>query len=491
VSAPARTHRTAQEIGRTAAGPRPLPPLGTTRTVPLPDVLDVTLPTGLRVLAAHRPGVPMAEIRLRVPFAAPTADDPDVSRHVATAELLTATLLTGTATRDRVGIDDELAGVGADLHVSVDPERLQIGGSGLASGLPAVLEVLDDVLSAAAHPDGEVVRERTRLVERITVARAQPRTIAREALQRKRFGHHPLAREMPTGPDVAAVTADDVRALHRAALVPDGAILTLVGDFDPADAVALVERALGNWAAAHPARELSPPPPVRPSELELVHRAGSVQSQLRLTAPAVHRLDPRYAALQLTNLVFGGYFSSRWMENIREDKGYTYGAYSGAEFVPGGAVLTVETDVASDVTAPALLETRYELGRMAAVPPTREEIDAARRYAIGSLLISLDSQGGYASTISSLAAAGVPVQWLRDHPARLETVTQDEVAAVALDFFAPSAFTGVVVGDAEAVGRRLAALGGVDLPSVDLPRVDPLRVEPDGVDPPDPGTRTP
>jgi zinc protease len=200
MSAPTRTHRTAQEIGRTAAGPRPLPPLGPTRTVPLPDVLDVTLPNGLRVLAAHRPGVPMAEIRLRVPFAPPTSDDGAVSRHLATAELLTATLLTGTATRNRVSIDDELAGVGADLHVAVDPERLQIGGSGLASGLPHVLEVLDDVLTAARYPDTEVARERTRLVERITVARAQPRTIAREALQRKRFGRHPLAREMPTGP---------------------------------------------------------------------------------------------------------------------------------------------------------------------------------------------------------------------------------------------------------------------------------------------------
>ena len=119
-----------------------------------------------------------------------------------------------------------------------------------------------------------------------------------------------------------------------------------------------------------------------------------MQSQLRLSAPALPRLDRRYAALQLANLVFGGYFSSRWMENVREDKGYTYGAHSGTEFVPGGAVLSVETDVASDVTAAALLETRYELGRMTAVPPTADEIDAARRYAVGSLLISLDSQGG-------------------------------------------------------------------------------------------------
>ncbi|OZM83659.1 pitrilysin family protein [Pseudonocardia sp. MH-G8] len=449
------THRSAEEIGRTAAGPRPLPPLGATRAVPLPDVEERTLANGLRVLAAHRPGVPMVELRLRVPFAG------DAPEHPAVAELLASTLLTGTAVRDRIEIDDELAAVGADLGVSVDPERLQIGGSGLADGLPDLLAVLADVLTAATHPDGEVARERDRLVERISVARAQPRTVAREALQRKRFGDHPITREMPTGEDVAAVSAEQVRALQAAALVPGGSILTLVGDIDAAAAIAQVEKAVAGWTGAAAARELSPPPPITPGDLQLVHRPGSVQSQLRLSAPALRRDDPRYAALQLANLVFGGYFSSRWMENVREDKGYTYGAHSGVEFVPGGAVLGVETDVASDVTAAALLETRYELGRLTAVPPTAAEVDAARAYAVGSLLISLDNQGGLASTLSALAADGLGIEWLRAHPARLESVTVEQVAEAALEFFAPTAFTGVVVGDADVIGARVRALGGI------------------------------
>jgi zinc protease len=447
--------RTAEEIGRTAAGPRPLPALGATREVPLPDVVDSVLPNGLRVLAAHRPGIPMVELRLRVPFAG------DAPEHSAVAELLAETLLTGTATRDRVTIDDELAAVGADLGVGVDPERLLVSGSGLAAGLPDVLGVLADVLTAATHPDAEVARERDRLVERITMARAQPRTIAREALQRKRFGDHPITREMPTEAAVTAVTAEEVRALQRASLVPRGSILTLVGDVDPVAAIADVEKLLEGWTADHAARELTPPPPITPSDLELVHRPGSVQSQLRLTAPAVGRADPAYAALQLANLVFGGYFSSRWMENIREDKGYTYGAHSGIEFVPGGGVLGLETDVASDVTAAALLETRYELGRLVAVPPTAAELEAARAYAIGSLAISLDSQGGLASSINAMAAVGLTLDWLRGYPARLSEVTPEEVAAAALRFFGPSAVTGVVVGDANVIGPALRALGGV------------------------------
>jgi predicted Zn-dependent peptidase len=459
MSAPT-THRTAEEIGRTPAGPRPLPPLGATREVPLPEVVAETLPSGLRVLAVHRPGVPMAEMRLRVPFAAPgSVADPAFT---ARAELLSSAMLTGTATHDRVGIDDELAGVGAELGVAVDPERLLVHGSGLAEGLPTVLGVLADVLTGAAYPETELRRERERLVERIAVARAQPRTVAREALQRKRFGDHPIALEMPSGEAVAAVDPAEVRALHAEGVVPRGSTLVVVGEIDTDETIAAVGDALGGWTGTAQARELGPPPVPGAGPLELVHRPGSVQSQLRLTAPALRRDEEGYAAFQLANLVFGGYFSSRWMENVREDKGYTYGAHSGTEFVPGAAVLGVETDVASEVTAAALLETRYELGRMVAVPPTADEIEAARRYAIGSLLISLDSQGGLASTLAALDAAGLSIDWLRERPVQLEAVTPEQVAEAALEYFAPERFTGVVVGDADVIGPRLRALGGVE-----------------------------
>ena len=455
----ARTHRSAEEIGRTERGPRELPALGATKQVPLPDVVSETLPNGLTVLAAHRPGVPLVETVLRIPSAAPgSSADP---AWTAGTEVVAETVLTGTTGRDRVRLDDDLAAVGGELAVGVDPEWLQAGGSALASGLPVVLDVLADVLTGATHPDDEVLRERARLAERIAVARAQPRTVAREALMRKRFGDHPIVSELPTAEAVAEVTPERVRALHAEVVVPDGARLVLVGDIDPEAAIAEVARRLGGWTGDHPARRLSAPTPPSAGDLELVHRPGSVQSQLRLTAPGVERTDERYTAFQLANLVFGGYFSSRWMENVREDKGYTYGAHSGQEFVPGGAVLGLDTDVASDVTAAALLETRYELGRMVAVPPTEQEVDAARRYAIGSLLISLDSQSALAGTLSALDAAGLDVEWLRDRPRRLEEVTPAQVAEAAAELFAPSRFTGVIVGDAEVVGPRLAALGGV------------------------------
>ena len=121
------------------------------------------------------------------------------------------------------------------------------------------------------------------------------------------------------------------------------------------------------------------------------------------------------------------------------------------------------TDVATEVTAPALLETRYELGRLALVPPGADEIESARRYLVGTLMISMSTQSGLASTIVGLASAGLASDWVREHPARLEAVGVADVAEAARTFFAPAAFGGVVVSDAATSADTLRALGGVEL----------------------------
>ncbi|MDD7965178.1 M16 family metallopeptidase [Actinomycetospora lemnae] len=463
MSAP--TRRSAEEIGSTPTGPRALPPLGPQRAVPAPDEVDTVLASGLRVIAVRRAEVPMVEMRLRVPFA-DTAGSAGAagSDHAAVAELLATTILSGTRRRSRVGIDDDLAGVGGEIGFSVDPERLSVSGHALAEGLDTLLDVLADLLLDATHPEDELARERERLVERIEMASAQPSVIARRALQERRYGTHPVTREMPRPEEVSAVSPDAVRALQAAALRPGGSVLVLVGDLDPADAVARVETALAGWSSGD-ASALGPLPALTAQDLLLVDRPGAVQSQLRLSAPAVGRSDPRYAALQLANLTLGGYFSSRLVENLREDKGYTYHASSSLELDPHGAVLLVETDVASEVTAAALLEARYELGRLAVVPPSAEEVESARRYLVGSLLISMTTQAGYASTLAGLAAYGLSSAWLREHPGRVEAVTVEEVAAAATTFFAPTGFTGVVVADAAGTADALRALGGVEIRS--------------------------
>jgi len=196
--------------------------------------------------------------------------------------------------------------------------------------------------------------------------------------------------------------------------------------------------------------------------LLVVDRRGSVQSSFRFGGSALPRTDPGYPALQLANLIFGGYFTSRWTENLREDKGYTYGPHSRIDHHVLGSSLTLSVEVATPVTAPSYLETLYELGRLATLPVTETEVASVQQYAIGSLALSTATQAGLASTLSALAAFGLGLDWVTAHPARLLAVTIEQIAEAAARFFAPSALTSVVVGDAEAVAGPLAALGPVE-----------------------------
>jgi predicted Zn-dependent peptidase len=187
-----------------------------------------------------------------------------------------------------------------------------------------------------------------------------------------------------------------------------------------------------------------------------------VQSSLRIGGAALPRADARYPALQLANLVFGGYFSSRWTENLREDKGYTYGPHSRIEHNVLGSSLLFDVEVATEVTAPALLETRYELGRIASLPVTGDEVYAVRQYAIGTLALSTATQAGLASTLTALSAFDLGLDWIAEHPKRLAAVTVDDVGAAAHEFFAPARLVDVVVGDARSITDPLATLGPVE-----------------------------
>jgi zinc protease len=334
-----------------------------------------------------------------------------------------------------------------------------VSGNGLVAALPTLLGLLSEVLTAATHPDAEVALERDRLVSELAVARSQPSVVAREALLRTLHGDHPYGRELPTADEVAAVSADDVRALHAARVRPDGALLVIVADLEPESVLDLVEGALGQWAAAGGGGAAeAPPAPTRAGGLLLVDRPGAVQSTLRLAGPALGRSDPAYAALVLANLVFGGYFSSRLVENIRERRGYTYSPSSSIEHARGGSRLVIGADVSTAVTAPALLETRYELGRVATLPVEPAELAAARRYAGGVLALTTATSSDLASTLVGLLTAGVGLEWLHDHPRDLEAATEDDVLAAAATHLAPARLTTVVVGDAQVVRTGLETL---------------------------------
>lgn len=434
-----------------------IPPLGEPRPQPVPAATETTLPSGLRVVLVPRPGVPLVELRLRVPFAATGARA--AGAHAARASVLSGAVLLGTAAHDQTGIAQLLQGHGAEMSVSVDSDRLLFGTTLLPGGLRPVLGVLAELLTAATYPADGVEGERDRLAERITIARSQPAVLARAALAARRYAGHPYAISLPDPAQVAGVTGTALRRLHRDRVLPEGSTLVLVGDLDPAAATDAVAEALAGWTGTKSAGESAPATEVHGPVLELVDRPGAVQSNIRLGGPAPGRTDPDLPAVRLAAMIFGGYFSSRLVENIRERRGYSYSPRGGVEHQAVASSFLVEADVATEVTGAALMETRYELARMALTPVTEAELDAARRYVLGSTALSTATHAGLASTLSALVGAGLPVGWLAEHQRALEAVTVEQVQDVSRRYLAPAALTAVVVGDAGTVEDQLAALG--------------------------------
>ncbi|WP_431915359.1 M16 family metallopeptidase [Micromonospora wenchangensis] len=428
---------------------RVLPSLGPTRRLKLPKQAERRLPNGLTVIAVRRPAVPLVELRLWMPFG---------RTHLARGAMLAETVLAGTGTRTATEIAAELQRVGGGLSAGADPDRLMLSGAGLVTGLDRMLEILADVLTDASYPADWVQTERDRLVDRIQVALSQPAHLARTALLRRMYGRHPYAVQTPEPDQVRAVRPAALRRLHAERVHPAEAVLVLVGDVQPERALDAAEKALGAWTGDSRGVELPPAPPLEPGPLLLVDRPGSVQSSLRIALPAVPRTHPDHAALQLANLIFGGYFSSRWTENIREDKGYTYGPHSSVEHSVAGSVLVAGAEVATEVTGPALLETTYELGRLASLPPGADELEQARRYALGTLQLGISTQAGLAALTSAYAGNGLRLDFLAEHAARLAKVTVDDVAEVGARYLAPARAVLVVLGDAERIAGPLSAL---------------------------------
>lgn len=436
----------------------PLEPLGELR---VPEWTERELPNGLTVIAVRRPSVPMVELRLWVPFG---------NVPLAAGDVLAETLLSGTEAMSNVQIAAQLQSVGGALAAGVDPDRLLVSGNALVTGLDRMLEILAQVLTGAVYPEDEVATERARLADRIDIARSQPAHLARAALLRRLYGagavagsggDHPYAVQTPEPEDVRAVEPHVLRELHAGRAGPGGATLVLVGDVDPEAALDAAAKALERWDGG--GRETLPPaPPLEPGPVVLADRPDAVQSSLRLALPAVDRTHPDHAALQLANLVFGGYFSSRWVENIREEKGYTYGAHSAVDHSVAGSVLMVSADVATEVTAPALLETWYELGRLATVPPSPEEVAQARQYLLGTLQLGIATQSAVAATAATYAGFGLRLDRLARHAAAVSAATVDDVAAAAATYLAPARGVAVVLGDAARVEGELSRLAPVE-----------------------------
>ena len=429
---------------------------------PLP-ALRLTAPTtftlgnGLKVIAAPRHAAPIVALQLVVRSGSDADPPAQAGLAAATADMLDE----GAGTRDALAIARDLEAVGAELFLGASRDGSTLSLSVPSPGFEPALAIAADIVLRPRLAEADWSRVQNDRLTGLVQRRDQPEAVAGLVADRVLFGDdHPYGRPAAGyEKTVKAITAADLRRHYQQVWRPNNASLVVVGDFEADKLKAALEQALGGWKkGAVPASRPALARKQRP-RLVLVDKPGAPQTVLRLVGPGVARSSPDRPPLSLLATVLGGSFTSRLNFNLREQKGYTYGAGSSFQFLRRPGPFFAAAAVFTKVTDAALGEFLKELGALRTGLVTAEELTKARAMQQQRLAEALSTTGGTAGTLADLSLYGLPL----DEPVRFIKALQKADAPLlkrlANKTIDPATITIVAVGDRKVIEPGLKALG--------------------------------
>jgi predicted Zn-dependent peptidase len=436
-----------------------VPPAGPAPSINFPAVQQHTLNNGLRVYVVERRNVPLVTMRLVLDAGA--AADPAGRGGVAalTAEMLDE----GTATRTSLQLADELESLGADINTNAGYDAASVSLSTLSRNVRPALGILADVVARPAFATAELERVRGQRLTALIQQQDQPVALAnREFATRVFGGEHPYGRPLEGTPaTLRQLTADELRAFHGTYYRPGNARLLVVGDVRTSELIPQLNAAFAGWtgAAAQAVRYPAAPQPQAGTRVYLIDKPGAAQSEVRIGHVGVARNHPDHFPLMVLNAILGGTFSSRINLNLRENKGYTYGARSGWTQRREPGPFTAQAGVQTPVTRESLVEFMRELEEIRGSRPVNtEELDFAKASLIRSEPLRSETNAQIAARLEELVLFGLPMDYYSSYNQRIQAVTQADVQRVAQIYLSPDKFAVVIVGDRSKVEAPLREL---------------------------------
>jgi zinc protease len=438
---------------------RPTP--GEPRPYEFPAIARSQLDNGLTVLVADLPGRPLTSASIVLPTGA--VDEP--ADEGGAAVLAARSLTEGTERYDAVELTEATERLGASLHADAGWDATSIGVDVPTTRLQPALELLAEVLLRPTFPAGEVERLRDERLNDLLQAHADPRRRADEAFIGTIYAqespyHRPSGGARET---VETLDAGIVRRAYARTWDPSRATLVVGGDLGGQDVLAMVRDLLGTWAGPDSAgggggRILDTAASTERT-IRVVHRPGAVQTEIRVGHRGVPRRIPDFHAVSVMSAILGGLFNSRLNMQLREAKGYTYGASAGFDMRRGAGPFSARAAVNTEVTVPAVVDMLAELERMRDTKVEASELDAARDFLVGVFPLRFETPGAVVGALAGLAIHGLPVEELVGYRSRIEAVDIDAVAAAAREHLEIDRAAIVLVGDADSFGPALEAAG--------------------------------
>jgi len=439
------------------AKPAGMPAYAKDKPLPSPHIAKKTLANGLQVWVVPRNGVPRVDMVLAVRGAGFIADD---AAHPGFANMMAGLLNEGTARHDSRAIAELAQSLGGSVGGFASADGITVQANALGSQAGAMMQLLAEVARAPIFPAKEVALAKANALQSLRVQETQPRFRAERAVNRAVFGEHPYGHTTPTVEGINSVDEALLRTEHAKRFRPDQALLVITGRIKEADAMKLAQQAFGDWKAEGPAPAASATAPATAKPVHiLLERPGSVQSTIRVAGPGIAATAGDQVPLRLASTILGGGFSSRVNINLREEKGYTYGASAGARMMREGGSIVGGADVRNDVTGAALTEYFNEYKRIGGELISPQEMEMHKRYVAGGYVLSNQMQRAVAATLANNWLVGLPAEFLSQYVPLIQKVTPEQVRDVSKKYFNPENQSIVVVGASQAVGEQLKTFG--------------------------------
>ena len=428
--------------------PAPLPP----RPISIPTPRETTLRNGLSLVVVEDNRLPLVSYRLAFPVGG-AFDPPGLP---GLTDLLAGLLPEGTQSRTSKEIAEEVARMGASLSAGATSDYTIVAASALSQFNDPVLDLVAEVILEPSFPENEVELAKQNTKESLRQQRAQPSFLASEMVSRVMFGDHPYSIVAPTPESIDRSSREDFVRFHLSKLVPNNAVFIVVGNVRYEDIVSRIESLFSTWEKGEALVANFPAPPVRTKRTAyLVDRPGSAQSNIVIANSGITRTSPDYFPMMLMHTVLGATASSRLFMNLREDKGYTYGAYSSLDARRSAGTFRATAEVRTPVTGDSLKEFFYELNRIGSAPVSDKEIADAKSYLTGVFPIRLETQEGLTDQLVQIKMLNLPSDYLQTYRDRIQAVTVQDIQRVAQQYVKPDEAALIVVGDGAQVMEQM------------------------------------
>lgn len=433
------------------------PTLGSPPELKLPPVAVRQLPNGLKLLVVERHKLPVADFVLLMPTGATANPANQAGVAGLTAQMLTE----GTTTRTALQIADQMAYLGITLGANSSWDATTVSLSTPTAQLDSALALFTDVSLHPSFPATEFARIKQEWLTELLQIKDRGPSIADRVFPAIVYGTaNPYGRPASgTETSVGGMNATDVAAFYRAHFAPNFATMVVVGDVTPAEMERKIGALFGGWTkSAETPVTVSTPSAPPATTVYLVDKPGAAQSSFRIGSVGVPRATPDFFPIQVMNTALGGSFTSRLNQDLREVKGYTYGASSRFDMRKFAGPFTARAEIVSAKTDSALIDFMKQLRAIRDTMPSTE-LTKTKRYVELEMPSAFETTGEIAQRLSDVALYSLPLDYYNHFVANIDAVTRGDVQRVAQKYVDPAHLTILIVGDTKSVEGPIKATG--------------------------------